>query len=111
MCYGSCYKAAAFARACKRLNLKHTWTRRWSRSRAGERTCGEPSIAKVRSWTCSLREHAKSWGADEVRLTSGLTGRGWAGAETGVAGGGGWRGGGRGGGRGRGWAHLAGGGG
>src|SRR3954453_22324021 len=33
-----------------------------------------------------LREHAKSWGADEVRLTSGLTGRGWAGAETGVAG-------------------------
>src|SRR5215203_24458 len=33
------------------------------------------------------REHAKSWGADGVRLLgSGLTGRGWAGAETGVAG-------------------------
>src|SRR5215218_5812419 len=34
-----------------------------------------------------IREHAKSWGAEGVRLLgSGLTGRGWAGAETGVAG-------------------------
>src|SRR5215204_5012949 len=32
------------------------------------------------------REHSKSWGADGVGLGSGLTGRGWAGAETGVAG-------------------------
>src|SRR4051795_12793272 len=34
----------------------------------------------------SLREHSKSWGADGVGLGSRLTGRGWAGAETGVAG-------------------------
>src|SRR3954468_15912824 len=32
------------------------------------------------------REHSKSWGADGVGLGSRLTGRGWAGAETGVAG-------------------------
>src|SRR4051812_2052303 len=31
-------------------------------------------------------EHSKSWGADGVGLGSRLTGRGWAGAETGVAG-------------------------
>src|SRR3954449_2539205 len=48
----------------------------------------------------SRGEHSKSWGADGVGLGSGLTGRGWAGAETGVAGGAGWGGGGRGGGRG-----------
>src|SRR5215218_3270003 len=30
-------------------------------------------------------EHAKSWGAHKVGLNSGLTRRGWAGAETGVA--------------------------
>jgi phospholipase/lecithinase/hemolysin len=46
----------------------------------------EPSWRLGRSPAASTREHAKSWGADEVRLTSGLTGRGWAGAETGVAG-------------------------
>src|SRR4051812_49875980 len=34
-------------------------------------------------------EHSKSWGADGVGLGSRLTRRGWAGAETGVAGGGG----------------------
>src|SRR4051812_39711168 len=32
------------------------------------------------------REHSKLWGADGVGLGSRLTGRGWAGAETGVAG-------------------------
>src|SRR3954466_3838439 len=31
-------------------------------------------------------EHSKSWGADGVGLGSRLTRRGWAGAETGVAG-------------------------
>ena len=31
-------------------------------------------------------EHAKSWGAHEVGLGAGLTGKGWAGAEPGVAG-------------------------
>src|SRR3954447_26090778 len=35
---------------------------------------------------CTAREHAKSWGAHKVGLNSGLTGRGWAGAETDVAG-------------------------
>jgi phosphate transport system ATP-binding protein len=34
----------------------------------------------------SQREHSKSWGADGVGLGSRLTRRGWAGAETGVAG-------------------------
>ncbi len=33
-----------------------------------------------------VREHSKSWGADGIGLGFGLTGRGWAGAEAGVAG-------------------------
>src|SRR3954466_10431012 len=36
------------------------------------------------------REHSKSWSADGVGLGSRLTRRGWAGAETGVAGEAGW---------------------
>jgi hypothetical protein len=32
------------------------------------------------------REHSKSWGADGIGLGFGLTGRGWAGAEAGMAG-------------------------
>jgi len=32
------------------------------------------------------REHSKSWGADGIGLGFGLTGRGWAGTEAGIAG-------------------------
>src|SRR4051812_50202365 len=87
--------------------------------RAAGRAVSPRRSAKVRRKQAGVRhrEHAKLWGAHEVRLNSGLTRRGWAGAETGVAGGGGvggwgtggggggkWPGGGGGGGRvGRGW--------
>ena len=43
------------------------------------RVVHEPEEAEIE------REHSKSWGADRVGLGSGLTGRGWAGAEASVA--------------------------
>src|SRR5436190_20735279 len=48
---------------------------------AGSRSRGIDSTGPV-----TEGEHSKSWGADGVGLGSRLTRRGWAGAETGVAG-------------------------
>src|SRR4051794_39213620 len=55
--------------------------------REAEADCQQPVLFAHRPGTRKAeREHSKSWGADGVGLGSRLTGRGWAGAETGVAG-------------------------
>src|SRR3712207_3143098 len=49
----------AYARNLRRQRLRPsdsgTWTRWWSRSGAGACTSGEPSTARVRSWTSSCK--------------------------------------------------------